>query len=193
MSDIRRTRSRTIPGAMNRRLPRLLTILGAAAICMGATSQSCSLPNLGGGGSSQPSFVTNLQIQDATGAASDTFTQGETIRLVLTVRNRLNTSASVEFTTARQSDFVVVPETSSVAVWKWSSGRAFEQVATKLDFAAGETKTFTVNWNQVGSNNAPVLPGTYEARGVLVYAGFDTDPLQANEMGSTLQRFVIVQ
>jgi hypothetical protein len=28
-------------------------------------------------------------------------------------------------------------------------------------------------------------------RGVLVYEGFDTDPLRSHEMGSTLERFTI--
>ena len=111
---------------------------------------------------------------------------------MLTVRNRLSTRATVEFTTARISDFVVVRENSSSVVWKWSTGQPpFTPSATTLEFNAGETKTFERAWNQVGDNGVPVPAGTYEARGVLFYDGFDADPLKTNQLGSTLVRFTI--
>jgi hypothetical protein len=177
------------------RLPRLVTVVGLVAICMGATSSTCSFNNLinSSGGGNQPSFVVHLQLQDVNGAGSDTFQTSDPITMVMTIRNRLSTSASVEFPTGRQSDFVVVEADSSNVIWKWSDNRTFEQTSTKLDFAAGETKTVTVTWNQVGSDNLQVVAGTYEARGVLVYSNFDSSPLEANQQGSTLERFTIIQ
>jgi hypothetical protein len=173
-------------------LPRLLTVVGVLAICMGSTSKSCSVVTSGGSGSSgDMSFVVHLQLQDINGDVTDTFQSGEQINMVMTIRNRLSTSASVEFPTARQSDFVVVQENSSNVAWKWSDGRTFAQVQTKLDFAAGEIKTITVTWDQVGADNLQVRAGTYEARGVLVYSNFDTNPLAENQLASTLERFTI--
>jgi hypothetical protein len=177
------------------RLPRLLTVAGLVAICMGATASTCSFNNIvkSSGGGSQPSFVVNMQLQDVNGSGSDTFQVGDPITMVMTIRNRLDTSATIEFPTARQSDFVVVQANTSNVVWKWSDNRTFPQTATKLDFAAGETKTVTVTWNQIGSDNVQVIAGTYEARGVLVYSNFDASPLEANQQGSTLERFTIIQ
>jgi hypothetical protein len=42
------------------------------------------------------------------------------------------------------------------------------------------------------SDGQPVGAGVYEARGALIYDGFDTDPLRSHEMGSTLERFSIL-
>lgn len=176
------------------RLPRLVTVAGLVAICMGATSSTCSFNNIvNSSGGNEPSFVVNMQLQDVNGSGSDTFQVGDPITMVMTIRNRLSTSASIEFPTARQSDFVVVEANTSNVVWKWSDNRTFPQTATKLDFAAGETKTVTVTWNQIGSDNLQVIAGSYEARGVLVYSNFDASPLEANQQGSTLERLTIIQ
>jgi hypothetical protein len=163
------------------------------AACLAADSSSCVF---GGGagdidGLGGPSFVTNLTLRNAAGQTADTFAAGEQIEMVLTVRNRLDSAATVEFPSARTADFLVVRENSSVLVWLWSQGRAFAQVVTEVEFAAGETKTISVSWNQTDNAGNPVAPGTYEARGVLVYEGFDANPLASDPLGSTLQRFTI--
>jgi hypothetical protein len=168
---------------------RLLAIAGLVTVCLGASTSSCEFGN--GGSGVGPSFVTELSLRDANGALSDSFARGELIELRLTVRNRLSTAATVEFTSARQSDFVVIRQGSQVLVWKHSQGKVFAQVLTELEFAAGETKTFTATWDQVDSGGQPVDAGVYEARGVLIYDGFDADPLRSHEMGSTLERFTI--
>lgn len=168
---------------------RLLTILGLVTACLGASTSSCEFGD--GSGGIGPSFVTELSLRDANGLPSDSFARGEPIELRLTVRNRLNTAATVQFNDTRTSDFVVIRQGSQALVWKWSDGKAFAQVITEVEFAAGETKTFSVTWDQFGSNGQAVDAGTYEARGVLVYQGFDADPLRSHEMGSTLERFTI--
>lgn len=175
-----------------RQLPRLITVLGLLVICLGATTESCSIRDaIGGGSSNNPDFVTQLQLKNANAQITDTFNLGDDITMVLTVRNRLTTGATVEFTSGRQSDFVVVRENTSDVVWKWSTDQTFGTAATTLTFQAGETKTFEVDWDQVGDNDLQVPAGTYEARGVLFYDGFDTDPLKTNQLGSTLVRFTI--
>ena len=176
-------------------MPRLLTVLGLLAICMGSTSTSSCTgffgTGSGNGNDDDLSFVAQLQLQDANGDITDTFDRGETIVFVLTVRNRLDTSATAEFTTTRTSDFVVLRENTADVVWQWSDGRSFSDVATTIEFAPGETRTFTETWDQILSNGTQLRSGTYEARGVLVFSGFDSDPLRSNQMGSTLERFTV--
>lgn len=184
---------RAAPAALRRALPRLLAVFGLAAICMGSTSRSCTF---GGsdkdGAGDEPSFVTKLKLQNADGEPTDSFARGELITMVLSVRNRLNSNATLELTTTRTSDFVVVRENANDVIWQWSDDQPpLPASPAALDFIAGETKTFTVTWNQVDGRGAPVRAGAYEARGVLVYEGFDSNPLRSNQMGSTLERFRI--
>jgi hypothetical protein len=156
---------------------------------MGATSSSCSLNNSSSG--DDPSFVTDLTLQDRDGNNTTVFVRDEPITMILTVRNRLNTPATIQFTDGRQEDFVVVRENSSSIVWQWSQGQTFSTTASELSFAAGETQTFTRIWDQQDNNGNSVRAGTYEARGALVYTNFDSAPLKSNQQGSTLVRFTI--
>ena len=61
-----------------------------------------------------------------------------------------------------------------------------------LEFAPGETRTFTTTWDQTDSDGGDqVRTGTYEARGVVIFDGFDGNPLRASQLGSPLERFTI--
>ncbi len=173
------------------RVPRVLTVLGVLAICLGASTDSCSLSNIGGGSGDNPSFVTELRLQDLDGRVTDSFARNDTITLVLTVRNRLNTTATIQFPTGRQSDFVVVRQNTNDVIWKWSSDRTFPQTQSELEFAAGQSRSFSFDWNQLDDSGNPLRSGDYEARGVLVYSDFDGNPLKSNPQGSTLVRFTV--
>jgi hypothetical protein len=168
---------------------RLLIAAGIMVACLGASFVSCSSGGGDDGSGIGPSFVTTLAIRDSSGTPTTTFDAGEPIELRLSVRNRLVTPAIVQFPSGRQSDFVVV--SAGNVIWKWSDGKAFTLAPTELEFAANETKTFTVTWDQTDSDGQQVPAGDYEARGVLVFEGFDTNPLLPHEMGSTLERFTI--
>lgn len=177
---------------LRRSAPRLITVVGVLAICLGSSSKSCRLIQDNIENREDLSFAVALTVQDAGGEITDTFERGETIQFVMTVRNELETQATVEFPTARQSDFIVVRSGTADEVWQWSDGRTFAQARSELSFAAGETKTFNVIWNQTSESGVQVRSGTYQARGVLHFTGFDTDPLQDNEQGSELASFRIL-
>jgi hypothetical protein len=176
---------------------RFATLLAILVICAGTSTsnRSCSLrgSNNGGDGGDDPTFVATLQLQDTTGNVTDSFQRQELIQMILTVRNRRDTSESIDFTDSRTSDFVVVRANTDNVVWQLSKETAAPSpTATTLDFAPGETKTFTTTWDQTDSDNGDqVRTGTYEARGVLVFDGFDSRPLRASQLGSPLERFTI--
>lgn len=175
---------------------RLTTLVGILVICAGtASSRSCGFGSSddSGDGGDDPTFVATLQLQDAEGNVTDNFQRGELIQMILTVRNRRDTTETVEFTDSRQSDFLVVRENSSGIVWQLSEESAAPSPGpTTLDFAPGETRTFTTTWNQTDSDSDDqVRTGTYEARGVVVFDGFDDSPLRASQLGSPLERFTI--
>ena len=172
---------------------RVLMLVAILILAGGATGQSCSLNNIGGGGGGdQPTFVASLAVRDAAGADTDIFDVAEPITLVLTIRNRKNSEQTATFTTARTSDFVVVEDGTDNVLWQQSNGQTTTgTAATQITFAARETKTFTATWNQANNAGNQLNEGTYEARGALVYDGFDSNPLALNETGSTPVEFTI--
>ena len=65
----------------------------------------------------------------------------------------------------------------------WSDGQAFAQVATELVFEPYASKTFTLIWPGTLADGTHLGAGRYQARGALVYPGFEDDPLAAERHG----------
>jgi hypothetical protein len=177
---------------------RLLTLFGILVICAGSTTsnRSCSLgssDNNGGDGGNDPTFVATLQLQDASGDASNSFERGATVTMILTVRNRRDTTETIDFTDSRTRDFVVVRANTEDVVWQLSKETAAPSpTPTTLTFGPNESQTFTTTWDQTESNSGDqVRVGSYEARGALMFDGFDDHPLRASQLGSELEQFTI--
>jgi Intracellular proteinase inhibitor len=177
---------------------RLLTLLGILLICAGTTSsRSCSSlgssNNNSGDGGNDPTFVATLQLQSTTGDVTDSFDRGALIQMILTVRNRRDTTETVDFTDSRTSDFVVVRANTETVVWQLSKETAAPSpTPTTITFGPNETKNFTTTWDQIESDSGnQARTGNYEARGVLVFDGFDDHPLRASQVGSPLESFTI--
>lgn len=179
----------------NRGWRRLATLLGILVVCAGTTSsRSCSLSNSddSGDGGNNPTFVTTLQLQDASGNVTDTFQRDEAIQMILTVRNRTDETQTIEFPTSRQSDFVVVRENTNNVVWQQSDeGAAPTTTPSTLEVAPNQVRTITTLWDQIDGNGDRVRVGAYEARGVVIFDGFEDSPLRASQLGSELERFTI--
>jgi hypothetical protein len=178
---------------------RLLTLFGILVICAGTTtsSRSCSgfgsSNNSSGDGGNDPTFVATLQLQNNLGEVTDSFERAELIQMILTVRNRRDTTETMDFTDSRTSDFVVVRANTDNVVWQLSQETAAPSTTpTTITFGPNETKTFTTTWDQTDSSGGDqVSTGSYEARGVLVFDGFDDHPLRASQRGSPLEEFSI--
>lgn len=154
-----------------------------------AGATSCSVSDDGEFGG--PTFVTDLTLRNSAGNVTDQFAPGETITLELTVRNRSDLDAVLEFASGQQFDFVVLDSGTSRVRWKWSQGKAFTQANSELLFAPDQTRTISVQWDQRGNDGQPVALGNYEARGVLIFGQFASDPLFPHQLGSPLRRFSI--
>ena len=165
-------------------LGKLVALILVCTFTLGADSCS-STPG------ANPTFVADLVLKNAAGAVRQEFAPGEPITMELTVRNRASTEAILQFATGHQFDFVVVDAGTSRVRWRWSHGKAFTQAITELEFGPQETKTFVVTWNQNDDAKLPVSVGNYEARGVLIFAEFDVNPLAPNQLGSPVRAFTI--
>ncbi len=174
---------------------RLTTLLGILVVCAGTTSsRSCSLgssDNSGNGGDN-PNFVTTLQLQDSSGNVTDTFERGAPIQMILTVRNRTDQTQRIEFPNSRQSDFVVVRENTDNVIWQQSDEEAAPSTTpSTLEFAPNQVRTITTLWDQIDGDGNEARVGAYEARGVIIFDGFDSSPLRNSQLGSPLGRFTI--
>ena len=167
-----------------RRLIRLIAALGCTVLLLGNTN--CNKNN----DSSAPQFVTSLSVQDSNGNLSSSFAQGDSIKFVLSIRNRSNTAQTLFFNSSELANFAVVDTGSATVEWTCdndtsvacllaptglgtpsSSGSGF----VEIDFNPFETKTLTATWNQTDDSGAqvPVVPtnpggstvGKYEVMG----------------------------
>ena len=74
-------------------------------------------------------------------------------------------------------------QAATQVVWRWSDGQAFAQVATELVFEPYASKTFTLIWTGTLTDGTHLRAGSYQARGALVYPGFEGNPLAAERHG----------
>jgi hypothetical protein len=177
---------------------RLLTLLGILVICAGSTTsnRSCSFSNSNnnnsGDGGNDPTFVVTLQLQDVNGDVTDSFERDALIQMIMTVRNRTDQTQTLDFDTSRQSDFVVVRDNTDNVVWRLSDvSSPPSSTPSTLTFGPNEVRTITTSWDQIDSDGNRTAVGTYEARGVLIFDGFEDHPLRASQLGSPLQQFTI--
>ncbi len=169
-------------------LARVLMVCAVVVLAM-ASSFRCSYGDDAALGDRD--FDTSLTLRDSLGLPRSEFRAGETVVFELQVRNRAASSRVIQFQSTRQFDFVVLDASSSNKRWQWSEGRAFAPAITELRFAPQEIKSFRFEWNQLTASGAVLDVGNYRARGVLVFDGFDADPLRSNSLGSDPKTFAI--
>jgi hypothetical protein len=168
-----------------RRLVRLVFTIAAVMLLLGASN--CTKSN----SSDAPQFVTTLAVQNSAGQPTVSFAQGDTVQFVLTIRNRTDQAHSLFFNSDELLNLAVVDTGTATVVWTCdndtttacvigsnlgtpsTSGSGFNEI----DFAAFETKTVTVTWNQTDNNGAqvpvvPTNPGTSTVGRYEVMGGF---------------------
>jgi hypothetical protein len=134
---------------------------------------------------------SSLTLRDVSGVERRDFVFGESIRLDFEVVNLTDQRQKVQFTDGQDHDFVVVNNGTTQIRWKWSQNLAFTQATTELMFEPNASKTFTLYWAGTLADGTHLPPGTYQARGALLFDGFRADPLAANAMGSELETFTV--
>jgi hypothetical protein len=147
-------------------MPRMLRALFGlllAGMLLGSTQ--CQNTTNDGTNSDGPIFVTSLAVEDVNGNAASSFSSTAEIQFVLNVRNRTSSSQTISFNTAQEYNFEVLDSGTATEIWTWSLGQTFSQSTTSLTFVAGETKTFTVKWEQLDDTGQLVPTGSYEAIG----------------------------
>lgn len=175
------------PGWPMRLLSRLPAILLCVGLLLGNTQcQQGNSSSSGSGGSA--TFVTSMAVENANGIPTTSFASGESIQFVLSVRNRTDMPQTITSQVCvSQFDTAVVTAGTANVVFN-GPVPGMQCMAISLDgvpmsFAANETKTFTVIWNQTDLAGGLAVPGNYEVMGGVVCwnppsngspAGYDT-------------------
>jgi hypothetical protein len=190
-----------------RGLIRLVFAIVAVAMLLGAST--CTKNS----DSDAPQFVTTLTVENTSGQPSASFAQGETIQFVLTIRNRSNQPQSLFFNSDELLNLAVVDTGTATVEWTCDNTTATASTTActigtnlgtastsgsgfnEIDFAAFETKTVTVTWDQTDDNGAqvpvvPTNPGTSTVGQYEVMGGFTVfntaGPGSAADNGSSM-------
>jgi len=164
-----------------------LVTSGTVAFCSFQSGPGAGLgPAVPGGPGGPDSFSTRLVLRDVNNVVTDNFVFGEPIRFDVTIENLTNREIRVQFPDAQTYDFLVADNSSLQIRWQWADGRSFAQVATEIVFAPYTSKIYTFVWNGVLADGTHLRPGGYQARGVMIFAGYQNNPLAPSEFGSPL-------
>jgi hypothetical protein len=109
-------------------------------------------------------FTSTVSIAYKTGATPDTaghFIRGAVLTFTLRVKNISSQSITLTFPDNRQPDFVVKKASDQTVMWRYTDSLLVIPGATTLTFAAGQTRTFTADWDMRDTTNTLVDPGDY--------------------------------
>jgi hypothetical protein len=178
------------------RMMARLSLLAGVWLVTSGSSSSCSF-NSGSSSSGGPppdsgsSFTSTLALRDVAGVETASFVFGEPIRFDFEIVNRTSRQQRLQFPDAQTHDFLVVNDHTIQIRWMWSDGQAFAQTTTELLFEPYASKTFTLYWPGTLADGTHLPPGSYQARGTLVFDGFEANPLAPSDLGSGLESFEI--
>ena len=113
-----------------------------------------------------PDLEAVLSLQDPARKEVQVFRRKESIRVVLTLRNRTSDTVKLTLPSAQTHDMVVSTKEDK-EIWRWSAGRMFAQVLTEVVLPPGESKSFVETWDQTRRDGKPVEPGEYKAVGLI--------------------------
>jgi len=177
-------------------MARLALLVGISLVTMGNFA-FCSFQS-GPGAGNHPgppvaggTFRSALTLRNVSGVETSSFVFGEQIRFEFEIENSSVRTMHILFPTAQQTDFLVVNAGTTQLRWVWSETQDFALGSTELVFTPGETKFFTLVWDGTLADGTNLPPGGYEARGLLVYDGYATNPLRPSEFASPLVPFTV--
>ena len=179
-------------GSMMARLALLggicLVTSGNVAFCSFQSGPDALLePGTGGTGE----FRSTLVLRNVSGVETSSFVFGEPIRFDFAVENLTGRQLRISFPDAQMTDYLVVNQGTTQIRWMWSEDQSFAQVRTELVFEPFATQSFSVTWNGSLSDGTNLPPGSYEARGLMLFDGYEANPLAPSQLAAPLQPFVV--
>lgn len=173
-----------------------LAALGAVWLVSSGSQVSCSsgdrvtppdpYPDSGTG----PTLTTTLVLRNAAGTETYNFGRGEIIYFELTVRNHSSTPVTGSVGNS-PADYLVFDNFGDSPAWQWSEGRVTTAEAYSFTLQPGDSRVYSVNWNQETRSGAMLRPGSYRARGTLYVVRDPVPVLMPDELRSALREFTV--
>ena len=114
--------------------------------------------------------VLRLEVLDAEGVTASAFDADEPVHLRIELVNHGEEEVRLPFSSGKTHD-AIVAAAGGAEVWRWSQGRMFPQMLTDIALAPGASRHFEVVCDPAHSGTKPLVPGHYEAIGVLPVLG----------------------
>ncbi|MBI4576816.1 MAG: hypothetical protein HY722_11185 [Planctomycetes bacterium] len=131
----------------------------AAAGTAGSTSASSTATG--------PTFTATLTAREPGGAARSVFDAGQTAELAIELLNRTASDQTLVFPTGQT--FELVATSGGQVAWRYSAGRAFPQVITRITVPAGGRHELSGSWPMVDARGLPMAAGDYDVEASLVH------------------------
>jgi hypothetical protein len=97
----------------------------------------------------------------------DTVTVGDTVEIVLRLRNDTPAPLDLELAGRPVGFDIVITGPGECPVWRRLDGEVVASALMLLTLAPGETRDFVARWDQVDGGGRQVPPGRYGVRGYL--------------------------
>ncbi|SCZ66479.1 BsuPI-related putative proteinase inhibitor [Thiohalomonas denitrificans] len=112
-------------------------------------------------------FQTELKLMDQNKNETYQFSLAEPIIFEISITNITDDPQTLTATSTQVHEFIVAPAGETQPLWHWSFNKGFATVITELNFAAGETKTYSETWYQIDDHGYAVNAGDYVAQGFM--------------------------
>ena len=91
-----------------------------------------------------------------------TYLPGQPVQLTVTLANPTAQEATVELATSQVYDVLIFR--GQQVIWRWSEGKAFLQVISRVTLRPGEARPYDVVWDQRDDQGRQVPAGDYTAQ-----------------------------
>jgi hypothetical protein len=172
------------------KIPRLAMIAGVC-LALVAPLSSCGGGDGGVSGGTDPGFTVTLTMRASNGAETASFAFGNPVVFDMTVTNRSGGAQVLTLPSSQVYDLAVFPDGSPVPRWRWSFNRTFTPAATALSFTGHQSITYLYVWPGVLEDGTQIMPGSYDVRGTLAFAGYVADWGANDELGAAPRKITI--
>jgi len=107
-------------------------------------------------------LITSVYMRDKFNQTADTFVQGDTINMTLSIKNDSTSTKTLSFSDNYQYDFII-RDGVGTEIWRWSAlGLTLVNIATSFDLGPTDIQTITYSWNQnIDATPTAIDSGSY--------------------------------
>lgn len=171
------------------KFPRRAMIAG---LCLALVAPLCSCGGGGGeSGGADAGFNVALRMRASNGSETSNFAFGNPIVFDITVTNRSGGTQVLTLPSSQVYDLAVFPDGAAVPRWRWSFNRTFTPADTTLSFAGHQSITYLYVWPGVLEDGTQIMPGRYDIRATLAFAGYAADWGANDELGAAPRKITV--